>query len=110
MVLTLCLAGAVGAGVAVIRRSLPAGARRHLHAILARVGADPPPTDVHVPPDADDPKWIAARRAEQASVDPSLASPHDFRFTDRLASSGIAFQHATSTDVGRDYTANHYDH
>ncbi|HUK34527.1 MAG TPA: FG-GAP-like repeat-containing protein [Vicinamibacterales bacterium] len=80
--------------------------RRDLTAILA----EPKPTDVVVPADAADPKWIAQRRSEQTAARDSIAADHDFQFTDRIGSSGIAFRDVNSMDVGKFYTANHYDH
>jgi cytochrome oxidase Cu insertion factor (SCO1/SenC/PrrC family) len=83
-----------------------AGLRRALTSIVA----EPKPTDVVVPPDAADPKWIAQRRAEQTAASAAIAAPHDFQFTDRIGSSGITFRNVNSMDVGKFYTANHYDH
>ena len=40
----------------------------------------------------------------------SIAAPHDFHFADQIGASGIAFRHVNSMDVGKFYTANHYDH
>jgi cytochrome oxidase Cu insertion factor (SCO1/SenC/PrrC family) len=84
--------------------------RRDLRAMLATVIAEPPPTDVYVPPDAADPKWIAERRKTQADADRSIAAPHHFQFTDRVGSSGITFKHGSSVDLGKYYRATHYDH
>jgi cytochrome oxidase Cu insertion factor (SCO1/SenC/PrrC family) len=84
--------------------------RKDLRAMLGTVLAEPPPTDVYVPADADDPKWIAERKSAQAAADRSIAAPHNFRFRDRLGSSGITFLHANSTDIGKYYRAAHYDH
>lgn len=53
--------------------------RRALHAMLATVVAEPPPTDVYVPADAADPKWTAARHTAQTAAARSLATPHAFR-------------------------------
>jgi cytochrome oxidase Cu insertion factor (SCO1/SenC/PrrC family) len=79
------------------------------HALTALV-AEPKPTDVVVPADAADAKWIAQRQSEQAAAKDSIAAPHDFQFTDQIGVSGIAFRNINSMDVGKFYTANHYDH
>src|SRR5258706_3889933 len=84
--------------------------RKDFSGTLAAVAAEPPPTDVYVPPDAADPKWTAERRATQAAADKSIAAPHNFRFTDRVGSTGITFQHGASPDLGKYYRATHYDH
>ena len=84
--------------------------RNDLHAMLSSVVAEPPPTDVYVPVDAGDPKWIAARQTAQAAEEKALAVPHGFKFTDRLGASGITFQNVNSVDLGKYYRATHYDH
>ena len=84
--------------------------RKDFSATLATVVAEPPPTDVYVPRDAADPKWTAERRTTQAAAAKSIAAPHNFRFTDRLGSTGITFQHGASVDLGKYYRATHYDH
>ena len=84
--------------------------RKDLHATLSAVIAEPAPTDVTVPADAGDPKWIAARRADQAAAEKTLLAPHRFHFTDRLDASGIRFKHGASVDIGKYYRAAHYDH
>ena len=78
-------------------------------AALENVGREPS-TDVYVPAGVREPAWLAARAKAQIASAASIAAPHDFRFTDRLGASGITFRHGASTDVGRFYTANHYDH
>jgi len=84
--------------------------RSDLQAMLATVVKEPPTTDVFVPVDAADPKWIAERRAAQAGAEKSMAAPHDFKFTDRLGSTGISFVDVNSVDIGKYYRATHYDH
>src|SRR5207244_2616487 len=84
--------------------------RKDLRATLESVVAEPATTDVYVPADAADPKWIADRRAAQAAAEKSIAAPHGFRFTDRIGSSGIKFVDVNSTDIGKYYRATHYDH
>jgi len=84
--------------------------RRDLDATLAMVVKEPSATDVFVPADAADPKWIAERRAAQAGAEKSMTAPHDFKFTDRLGSTGISFVDVNSVDIGKYYRAAHYDH
>ena len=78
-------------------------------AALENVGSEPS-THVYVPAGVREPAWLAARAKAQMATAPGIAAPHDFHFTDRLGASGITFHHQASTDVGRFYTANHYDH
>jgi cytochrome oxidase Cu insertion factor (SCO1/SenC/PrrC family) len=84
--------------------------RKDLHATLATVVAEPSTTDVYVPADAGDPKWIAERRTAQAAAEKSIAAPHNFTFTDRIGSTGITFVDVNSVDIGKFYRATHYDH
>jgi len=61
-------------------------------------------------PSAGVPGWLLQRgQLEQrmASLSPAF---HDFRFTDRGDSSGIAFRYRIVDDAGRTYKAVHYDH
>jgi cytochrome oxidase Cu insertion factor (SCO1/SenC/PrrC family) len=83
--------------------------RKDLHEMLATVVKEPSTTDVYVPADAADPKWIAERRTAQAS-EKSIAAPHNFKFTDRIGSTGISFVDVNSVDIGKYYRATHYDH
>jgi hypothetical protein len=69
-----------------------------------------PATDVFVPASVREPSWLAARAKAQIASAAQLAAGHDFHFTDRVGASGITFRLQASTDVGRFYTANHYDH
>ena len=80
-----------------------------VRAALDALGREPA-TDVFVPGGVREPSWLAARAKAQIASAARIAAPHDFRFTDRLGTSGITFRHQASTDVGRFYTANHYDH
>jgi cytochrome oxidase Cu insertion factor (SCO1/SenC/PrrC family) len=67
-------------------------------------------SDRYVPYDLAKPDWMAQRRALQLASGPTLTTPHDFQFTDRLGASGITFRHVSSVDVGKEYRAIHYDH
>jgi cytochrome oxidase Cu insertion factor (SCO1/SenC/PrrC family) len=80
-----------------------------LRAALESVNSEPD-TDVFVPQGVREPAWLAARAKAQIASAAALAVPHDFRFADRLGTSGLVFHHQASSDVGRFYTANHYDH
>ena len=84
--------------------------RKDLRATLATVVAEPSTTDVYVPADAGDPKWIAERRTAQAAAEKSITAPHNFTFTDRIGSTGISFVDVNSVDIGKYYRATHYDH
>jgi cytochrome oxidase Cu insertion factor (SCO1/SenC/PrrC family) len=84
--------------------------RKDLRAMLESVVNESSTTDVYVPVDAGDPKWITARQTAQAAAAKSLAVPHDFKFTDRIGASGITFQNVSSVDLGKYYRATHYDH
>ncbi len=56
------------------------------------------------------PGWLAARSAEQASAIGATDLRADFRLTDGLAESGIAWQHRTTPDGAKVFKPNHYDH
>lgn len=64
---------------------------------------DVPPTDVGV-------ATLAARAEAQRATASQFKVPIDFRFTDRLAESGITFAHQIVDDAGKTYKAAHYDH
>jgi hypothetical protein len=53
---------------------------------------------------------LAAREQAQRATLPQFEVPIDFRFTDRLAESGITFVHQPVDDAGPTYKAAHYDH
>jgi hypothetical protein len=54
--------------------------------------------------------WMLTRRDQERAMASSSVALHDFRFTDALASSGIAFVNQMVDDAGRTYKAVHYDH
>lgn len=64
---------------------------------------DVPPKDVGV-------ETFAARAEAQRATAGQFKVPIDFRFTDRLAESGITFAHQIVDDAGKTYKAAHYDH
>ena len=88
---------------------LAASFRAQVRAALDALDEEPV-TDVFVPASVREPSWLAARAKAQIASAAQLAVGHDFHFTDRIGASGITFRLQASTDVGRFYTANHYDH
>jgi len=63
-----------------------------------------------VPDELRDTSWLDRLRAEQTKGVSGLAAFHDFKFTDRFASSGITFRNGIVDDSGLAYKAAHYDH
>ena len=63
-----------------------------------------------VPADLQDSTWLERVAAAQVKAASGLTAFHDFRFTDRLAESGITFKHGIVADAGKTYKAVHYDH
>src|SRR6185295_10382271 len=53
---------------------------------------------------------LAARERAQRSTVEKFRVPIDFRFTERLAESGITFVHQIVDDAGKTYKPAHYDH
>lgn len=73
--------------------------------------AEPGPTVLPLPSeDAINPPWVDLRRDAQLATAAGISAEHDFRFTDRLAESGITFAHEVTQDSGRLYKPVHYDH
>jgi enediyne biosynthesis protein E4 len=64
---------------------------------------DVPPADVGV-------ATLPARAEAQRATANQFKVPIDFRFTDRVAESGITFAHRIVDDAGKTYKAAHYDH
>lgn len=64
---------------------------------------DVPPADVGV-------ATFEARAQAQRATTGQFRVPIDFRFTDRVAESGITFSHQIVDDAGKTYKAAHYDH
>lgn len=56
------------------------------------------------------PAWMASRAAEENQLASASAVVHDFRFADRVQSSGITFQNRVVDDAGKAYKLVHYDH
>jgi enediyne biosynthesis protein E4 len=67
------------------------------------------PTVLRVPTDLGE-GHLPARREAQLATLPDFGVAADFRFTDRLAESGIAFRHRIVDDAGIAYKPVHYDH
>ena len=65
---------------------------------------------VHFPPVLVDESWVEPRRDAQLRTTGDFDVFHDFRFADRVAESGITFEHRIVSDAGRTYKAVHYDH
>ena len=63
-----------------------------------------------VPPVLSDTAWLEAARERQLATTGDFEVFHGFRLTDRVAESGITFQHRIVSDAGRTYKAVHYDH
>jgi hypothetical protein len=63
-----------------------------------------------VPEDLRESAWLDRLRDAQVKAIHGVAAFHDFRFTDRLAESGISFRHRIVDDAGKTYKAAHYDH
>ncbi len=53
---------------------------------------------------------LSARSEAQLAGVGDLRAFHDFRFTDRVAESGITFRHHVVDDAAKTYKAAHYDH
>jgi hypothetical protein len=76
----------------------------------------PPPTPPAsraarlVPEDLDDPSWLERLRVAQVKALSGVSIFRDFKFSDRVADSGITFKHRIVDDAGKTYKAAHYDH
>ena len=57
-----------------------------------------------------DPFWLPLRAKAESIMISQHSVFHGFRFNDRLAESGIRFEHRIVDDAGKDYKAVHYDH
>jgi enediyne biosynthesis protein E4 len=68
------------------------------------------PRPVLFPPDDVGVASLPARKAAQEKAARDWKAFHDFRFSDRVAESGITFVHHITEDSGKFYKPNHYDH
>ena len=64
----------------------------------------------YVPPNLTDTAWLTKLKDQQLKAIATVGAFHDFQFTNRVAESGITFQHHIVDDAGRTYKAAHYDH
>jgi len=55
-------------------------------------------------------KHLEGRKRQQIAASQRMSSFNKFGFEDRLAGSGITFQHQIVDDAGKTYKAAHYDH
>ncbi|HEY7575093.1 MAG TPA: CRTAC1 family protein [Thermoanaerobaculia bacterium] len=76
----------------------------------ATAAAPETPTPVLFPAHDDGVATLAARKAEQEAAAKGWRAFHDFRYSDRLAESGITFVHQATQDSTKYYKPNHYDH
>ncbi len=53
---------------------------------------------------------LAVRKQQQIEASASLKAFHVFQFADRVAESGITFDHQMVDDAGKNWKAAHYDH
>ena len=74
------------------------------------IAAQPAREIVMAPPELAQTGWLDDLRAAQLRSVGRLDVYSDFRFVDRIADSGITFQHRIVSDSGRTYKAVHYDH
>jgi enediyne biosynthesis protein E4 len=56
------------------------------------------------------PAWLLERARVEDALLAHSSVPHDFRFTDRRAASGITFENRIVDDAGKAYKKVHYDH
>ena len=68
------------------------------------------PVQVAEPQEILDPPWLDGRREAQQKSAGEIGVFHDFRFSDEVEASGIAFEHRIVDDAGRNWKPNHYDH
>jgi hypothetical protein len=78
--------------------------------VLAVSHAEKAPVPVLFPPHDAGVETLAARKAEQENAARQWKVFHDFRFSDRIAESGITFVHQATQDSTKYYKPNHYDH
>jgi hypothetical protein len=69
-----------------------------------------PRDTVMAPLDLANTNWLEGMRAAQLKTVDRFDVYHDFQFVDRIADSGITFQHRIVSDAGRTYKGVHYDH
>ena len=67
-------------------------------------------TRIGNPPSVLDPPWLEQRRQEQFATAEGDNPYHGFRFTDRVAESGITFRNRVVDDAAQTWLPIHYDH
>ena len=85
----------------------------HLGIYLALVVASYQATErkrLYQPEDVNRAPWLEERKQEQTRTLASLDVFHDFRFQDRVDTSGITFVNQVTDDSTRHFKAVHYDH
>lgn len=92
------------------RQDVPGAEPEHPTQAAAETGAEPTLTVLPHPEGVMEPDWMEGRRQLQLASASQIGAPHDFRFEDRVAESGITFQHRIVDDAGKAYKAVHYDH
>ena len=68
------------------------------------------PQRLYQPEDVAQPLWLEGRKNAQIRSAANIEAFHDFRFEDRVESSGITFRNGVTDDSKRHYKAVHYDH
>lgn len=75
-----------------------------------RAQTQPESATLLVPPVLADTAWLDAARDRQLATTREFDVLHEFRLADRVADSGITWEHRIVADAGRTYKAVHYDH
>ena len=68
------------------------------------------PLQLPFPQEIIDPPWLESRRQAQLETVGQFDVFCDFAFSDRLEDSAIRFRNRITSDSGKDYRPNHYDH
>ena len=68
------------------------------------------PLKLPFPEEIIDPAWLDSLRQAQFETVGQFDVFRDFAFADRREESAISFRHRITSDSGRDYRPNHYDH
>lgn len=79
-------------------------------AVVAQKPGETQRQRLYQPEDVNRPAWLEPRRQAQLAEAKNLAVFHDFRFEDRVQSSGITFRNEVTDDSKRHFKAVHYDH
>ena len=105
------------AGVVLFLSILPGGGSNTTAAAAQEPQADQHPTRyiygenvLEKPWSQQEVDWLLKRKKEQEERARDYKVFHDFKFSDRLAESGITFKSTMVDDAKKDYKATHYDH